>query len=486
MTNEEFRRHGHALVDWMADYLAQIESYPVKSPVTPGEILGKLPDGPPARGEPFERIMDDFRSVILPGMTHWQHPSFFAYFPANSSPPSVLGEMLTATLGAQCMNWATSPAATELEERVMQWLRQMTGLPAGWEGVIQDTASTATLCSLLTAREARSGYAVNARGFDGSERFTVYTSREANSSVEKAVRIAGIGRQNLRAIEVDASFAMDPAALERAVAGDQAHGLTPLAVVATLGTTGSTAADPLARIGEICRRHRLWLHVDAAYAGTALLLPEYRRLLEGIELADTFVFNPHKWMFTNFDCSAYFVKDRDALVRTFEILPEYLKTYERQPVNNYRDWGIQLGRRFRALKLWFVIRTYGVEGLQERLRSHLAMARGLEERMRQEPGFEILAPRLFTVLCFRWHPAGMDDDDRLNGLNMALLERLNAGGALYLSHTKLNGRVALRFVIAQTNVEQQHVDRAWELIRREAAALPARNAVKSNNPGSPA
>ncbi|HEX9016051.1 MAG TPA: pyridoxal-dependent decarboxylase, partial [Chloroflexota bacterium] len=309
MTNEEFRKHAHELVDWMADYLAQIESYPVKSPVGPGEILGKLPDAPPAQGEPFARIMEDFRSVILPGMTHWQHPSFFAYFPANSSPPSVLGEMLTATLGAQCMSWVTSPAAAELEERMMQWLRQMLGLPAGWDGVIQDTASTATLCSLLTAREVRSGFAVNSRGFSGDERYCVYCSSEAHSSIEKGVKIAGIGRDNLRIIPVDDAFAMDPAALERAVVDDRARGLTPLAVVAAFGTTGSTAVDPLAAIGEICARHRLWLHIDAAYAGTALLLPEYRELVKGIEHADTFVFNPHKWMFTNFDCSAYFVKD---------------------------------------------------------------------------------------------------------------------------------------------------------------------------------
>ncbi|HEX9006048.1 MAG TPA: pyridoxal-dependent decarboxylase, partial [Bacteroidota bacterium] len=370
-----------------------------------------------------------------------------------------------------CMSWVTSPAAAELEERMMQWLRQMLGLPAGWDGVIQDTASTATLCSLLTAREVRSGFAVNSRGFTGDQRYSVYCSSEAHSSIEKGVKIAGIGRDNLRIIPVDDAFAMDPAALERAVVADRARGLTPLAVVAAFGTTGSTAVDPLAAIGEICARHHLWLHIDAAYAGTALLLPEYRELVKGIEQADTFVFNPHKWMFTNFDCSAYFVKDRDALVRTFEILPEYLKTHEREAVNNYRDWGIQLGRRFRALKLWFVIRTYGVEGLKERLRSQIGMARCLEERMRQEPGVELLAPRLFTVLCFRWHPAGLDDELRLNELNMALMERLNATGDLYISHTRLNGRVALRFVISQTTVEQRHVDRAWEVIRREAAAL---------------
>ena len=471
MTNQEFRARAHELADWMADYLEGISAYPVKPGVRPGEILARLPLLPPEHGEPFDALMADFNQIILPGITHWQHPMFFGYFPANSSPPSVLAEMLTATLGAQCMSWTTSPAATELEERVMQWLRGMIGLPESWEGVIQDTASTATLCSVLTAREARSGCAVNARGFDGSERFTVYCSTEAHSSIEKAVRIAGIGRQHLRTIEVDEAYAMIPASLERAITGDIAEGHTPLAVIAALGTTGSTAVDPLGDIADICARHGLWLHVDAAYAGSALLLPEYRDLLAGIERADSFVVNPHKWMFTNFDCSAYFVKDREALLRTFEILPEYLKTAERGEANNYRDWGVQLGRRFRALKLWFVIRTYGVEGLRERLRSHCAMARGLMERIRAEGDFELLAPVPFNVLCFRYHPPGLEEPERLNTLNAELMERLNSSGLLFLTHTKLNGRTTLRLVIGQTSVEQTHVDTAWEIIRRTAREL---------------
>ena len=471
MNANEFRAHAHELVDWMADYMEHVESYPVKAQVQPGEILGRLPERPPEAGEPFDRIMEDFRRVIIPGITHWQHPSFFAYFPANTSPPSVLAEMLTSTLGAQCMSWATSPAAAELEERVMQWLGGMIGLPASWHGVIQDTASTATLCSILTAREARSGFAVNARGLDGTERFTVYCSSEAHSSIEKAVRIAGLGRERLRKIPVDDVYAMIPGALEEAVRADLAAGLTPLAVVAALGTTGSTAVDPLEAVGEVARRYGLWLHVDAAFAGAALLLPEERTVLAGIGQADTFVFNPHKWMFTNFDCTAYFVKDPVALVRTFEILPEYLKTHEREPVNNYRDWGIQLGRRFRALKLWFVIRTYGVEGLRRMVGRHLAMARALEQCMRAEPEVELLAPVRFSVLCFRVHPRGLDDETRLNGLNMTLMERLNASGRLFLTHTKLRGRVALRLVIAQTGVEQRHVDAAWAAIREEAGRL---------------
>ncbi|HQL23881.1 MAG TPA: pyridoxal-dependent decarboxylase [candidate division Zixibacteria bacterium] len=368
MDDAEFRRRAHELVDWMADYLANVRAYPVKSPAAPGDIRRQLPDLPPETPEAFDDIMADFRRIIMPGITHWQHPRFMGYFPANSSPASVLAEMLTATLGVQGMLWQTSPAAAELEEQMMLWLGAMIGIPAGWDGVIQDTASTATLTSILTAREQASDYGVNQTGLQDRPRYAVYGSSETHSSIEKAVKIAGLGRENLRKVAVDAGFALRPEVLEEAVCRDEDSGIRPLCAVATLGTTGSTAVDPLRRIGEICRRHRLWLHVDAAYAGTALVLPEMRWMIDGIEEADTFVFNPHKWMFTNFDCSAYFVKDRGALIRTFEILPEYLKTRETAAVNNYRDWGIPLGRRFRALKLWFVIRTYGLSGIREKLR----------------------------------------------------------------------------------------------------------------------
>jgi aromatic-L-amino-acid decarboxylase len=403
-------------------------------------------------------------------MTHWQHPSFFAYFPANTSPPSVLAEMLTASMGAQCMSWATSPAATELEERVMLWLREMIGLPAAFTGVIQDTASTSTLCAILSARERRSNYAVNAAGLAGGPTYAVYCSTETHSSIEKAVKIAGLGRENLRKVEVDEHQALRPEALERAIREDLARGIVPLAAVATLGTTGSTAIDPLATIAAITRPHGIWLHVDAAFAGSALLLPEYRWMIEGIDGADSFVFNPHKWLLTNFDCSAYFVRDEAALVRTFEILPEYLKTTEAARVNNYRDWGIQLGRRFRALKLWFVIRSYGVSGLQAKLRAHLQMARALENRIRGTRGFQITAPVSMNLVCFRYAPPGATEES-LNTLNLELMERLNRTGRLYLTHTKLGGAVVLRLVIGQTNVEQRHVDAAWELITSTARLL---------------
>jgi aromatic-L-amino-acid decarboxylase len=472
MKSSDFRAHAHELVDWMADYLESVDSYPVRSPAAPRSVIRQIPAAPPEEGEPFEAVFRDFKAVVLPGMTHWQSPAFFGYFPANSSPPSILAEMVTATLGAQCMSWSTSPAATELEERMMEWLRAMTGLPPAFTGVIQDTASTSTLCALLTAREVASKYAVNQMGFAPSMRFTCYASSEAHSSVEKGVKIAGLGRESLRTIPVDKTFAMIPEELDRKIREDLGCGYTPLCAVAALGTTGSTAIDPLRAIGEICKRHGLWLHVDAAYAGSALILPEKRWMIDGIDLADSFVFNPHKWLLTNFDCSAYFVRDVEALVRTFEILPEYLKTTESERVNNYRDWGIQLGRRFRALKLWFVIRCYGTRGLQEKLRHHLALAAAQAERIRAHPDFELLAPVPLNALCFRYHPAGLNDEEELNRLNADLLERVNRTGKVFLTHTKLRGAYTIRMVIGQTEVQESHVAAAWDLLQNTARMLP--------------
>jgi aromatic-L-amino-acid decarboxylase len=471
MDIEEFRKQAHRLVDWMVDYLKDIRSHPVKSQVKPKEIIEKLPEQPPEDSESFEQIMSDFDKVIIPGITHWQHPSFFAYFPANSSPPSVLAEMLTATIAAQCMNWETSPAAAELEERMMGWLRQMLVLPPEFTGVIQDTASSATLCSILTARERNSEFKVNRKGLFDSPQLAVYCSKETHSSIEKDVKIAGLGSDCLRKIDVDKNFAMIPEALQEQIRSDIRNNIKPLCVIATLGTTGSTAIDPVKRIGQICKEHDIWLHVDAAYAGTALLLPEMRWMSEGVELADTFVFNPHKWMFTNFDCSAYFVKDPSLLVRTFEILPEYLKTAETAQVNNYRDWGIPLGRRFRALKLWFVIRTYGVSGLQGMIRNHLKWAQDLVQEIESHPDFEILAPVPLNLICFRYHPQGVDDPAKLDNLNERLLEELNQSGKMYLTHTKLNGKYTLRFVASQTQVKKDDITHAWELIKSTAERL---------------
>jgi aromatic-L-amino-acid decarboxylase len=470
MDTEEFRRHAHAFVDWMADYLRDVERYPVRAQVKPGEIAAGLPLAPPTDGEPIEAIFEDFRTRILPGITHWQHPSFFAYFPANSSPPSLLAEMLTATLGAQCMLWQTSPAATEMETRVLDWLRQMIGLPEGFAGVIQDSASSAILCALLTAREKATGWRANEEGLGAVERLTVYCSGETHSATEKDAKVAGIGRKNIRKIAVDDRFALRPEALEAAIRADLAEGARPACVVASLGTTGVGAMDPLRPIGEICRRYGVWLHVDAAWAGSALVLPEHRGMLDGIEHVDSFVFNPHKWMFTNFDCSAHYVRDPDALVRTLEILPEFLKTRERSQVIDYRDWSVPLGRRFRALKLWFVLRAYGVRGIQAAIAAHIEHARALEGWIQAAPDFELLAPRSLALLNFRYRPAGLTAE-ALDTLNARLLEALNDSGELYLTQNRVRGAFSIRFSIGQTATELRHVEAAWRKIQDTGRAL---------------
>jgi aromatic-L-amino-acid decarboxylase len=470
MTPDEFRKHAHELVEWMADYMENVENLPVKSLVKPGEIFAKIPDKPPLKPESFESLMKDFNEIIMPGITHWQNPNFFAYFPANTSPASILAEMLTATLGAQCMIWETSPAAAELEEKMMNWLRDLIGLPAGFEGVIQDSASTATLAAILTAREKATGFLSNTEGIEKAGNLKVYCSDQTHSSVEKAVKIGGIGKKNLIKIPLLDDFSMDPGELKKAIISDRNLGKTPCCVIATLGTTGTTAIDNLRAIGEVCHENGVWLHVDAAMAGTALILPEFQWMLEGKEYINSFVFNPHKWMFTNFDCTAYFVKDAGALIKTFEVLPEYLKTRTRGKVNDYRDWGVPLGRRFRALKLWSVIRTYGVEGLRDKVRSHIALAARLSEMISKEKDFEILAPVTISVVCFRYFPAGYSNE-QINALNEKLNHQLNDTGKLYLSHTVLNGKYTLRMVTAQTNVTFDHVERAWTIIRDTARAI---------------
>lgn len=470
MTPDEFRKHAHELVEWMAAYMENVEQYPVKSRVGPGQILSQLPEHPPLQSEPFEKIMSDLEEIIMPGITHWQSPGFFAYFPANTSPPSILAEMITATLGAQCMNWETSPAAAELEEKMMIWLREMTGLPDCFEGVIQDSASTATLAAIITAREKITDNRFNNRGGSSEGILRVYASEQAHSSVEKAVKISGIGRDNLVKIAVRDDFSMDPLKLEESIATDRKKGYIPFCTIATIGTTGTTSVDPLEPIGEICRKYDLWLHVDAAMAGTALILPEFQWMLKGKEYIDSFLFNPHKWMFTNFDCTAFFTRDAGSLIKSFEILPEYLKTRTRGQVNDYRDWGIPLGRRFRALKLWSVIRSYGVEGLQQKIREHISYASQLKEMILKEADFEMLAPLIINVVCFRFKPSGYDDK-ALNLLNEKLNHCLNDSGKMYLSHTVLNGLYTLRMVTGQTNVTLDHVTRAWELIRETARNL---------------
>ncbi len=475
MDIETFRQEAHELVDWMAEYLASVERYPVRAQVAPGEIAAKLPASPPAEPEPMERIFADFQADILPGVTHWQHPSFFAYFPANASPPSVLAEMLTATLGVNCMLWQTSPAGTELETRMMDWLRQMIGLPEGFHGVIQDTASGATLCALLTARERATGWRANADGLaalggDGT-RLAAYVSEEAHSSIEKDAMIAGFGQACLRKIPAGDDFAMRVDALDQAITADLEAGITPACVVATLGGTGVGGMDPLAPIAELCRRHDIFLHVDAAWAGSALILPEHRGMIEGVGQADSFVFNPHKWLFTNFDCSAHYVRDAEALTRTLSVTPLYLQSRETGQVIDYRDWGVPLGRRFRALKLWFVIRSYGVERLKQMVANHIAWAAELEEQIAAATEFELMAPRSLSLINFRHHPPGMDDEAELDAHNQRLLERLNDGGRLYLTQNRVKGRYAIRFSIGQTSATREHIQRAWGVIREEAEVL---------------
>ncbi len=468
INSEEFRQHAHQLVDWMADYFNNIRDYPVKSQVAPGAIMKQLPESPPLQGEPIQDIFEDFKKIILPGITHWQHPNFHAYFTGNSSYPSVLAEMLTATLAAQCMLWETSPAAAELEQKMLDWLKQLLLLPEDWSGVIQDTASTATLVAIISAREWKSDWKINERGFTNQERFTIYCSAQAHSSVSKAVRIAGIGLGSLRKIEVDDQFALIPDKLIAQLQQDLKAGFTPLLTVATIGTTGTTAVDPLAEISEICREYGLWLHVDAAWAGTALILPEYRWMSSGLEHADSFVFNPHKWMFTNFDCSAYYVKNPEILKKSFTLIPEYLKTGTKG-VNNYSDWGIQLGRRFRALKLWFVIRNFGGDGLRKKVAEHVSWAKQLAEKVERHSDFQLMAAAPLGAVCFRYHPQSYQSD--INQLNRELLNKVNQGGKAYITHTVLNGTYVLRLVVGQTYQLKEDIDNAWALIQETAAEL---------------
>lgn len=471
MSPEQFRRNGHAVVDWIADYYGRIESYPVLSRAEPGQIRASLPSLPPTNGESFDTILNDIEKLIVPGITHWQSPNFFAFFPCNASGPAILGDLLSSGLGVQGMLWATSPACTELETHVLDWLVGMLVLPEKFlsrnagGGVIQDTASSSSLCALLAARERAMNFAGNRRGCDG--RLVAYTSTQAHSSIEKDVQVAGIGRDNLRLIDVDDKFAMRADTLARQMEEDRQAGLKPCFVAATVGTTSSNAIDPVPEIGRICRNNNVWLHVDAAMSGTAALCPEYRYIHDGLEFADSYCFNPHKWMFTNFDCDCFWVADRAGLIRTLSVQPEYLKNKatESGAVFDYRDWQIPLGRRFRSLKLWFVIRHYGVEGLQHHIRRHVQLAQQFAQWVREDARFQLVAPVPLNLVCFR-HGGG-------DAANQGLMERLNRSGDLYLTHTKLNDQLTLRFCVGQSNTEARHVQRAWQRIQQEAGALEA-------------
>ncbi len=472
MNADEFRKFGRQAIDWIADYLTAMEGRKVNPSVEPGSIRAQLPVSPPQEGEPMEAILADFERIIVPGLVHWNHPSFFAYFPANNSWPSILGELLSAGVGVNGMNWATSPAATELEERVLDWVRQACGLPEHFVGVIQDTASTSTLVALLCARERATAFESNRRGLAATgKRLIIYASREAHSSVEKAVKIAGLGRENFRPVAVDEQLAMRPEALEEMIEADKAAGHTPCAVVATVGTTSSTALDPLRPIGQIARKHGLWFHVDAALGGSAAIVPEKRYILDGLELADSYVFNAHKWLFTNFDCSLYYVADPKDLVPVFEIMPEYLKSAQDRVVTNFRDWGIPLGRRLRALKLWFVIREYGLDGLRAKVRDHLAWTEELAGLVESAEDFDLLAPVPLQTVCLRYHPGHVDDVERLNEINTELIDAINADGRIYLTQTKLGDKVTIRVSIGQTNTTRDDVLRCWEIITATARGM---------------
>ena len=454
MTPEEFRRYGYQAIDWVADYLAHADRYPVLPPVKPGELTDALPVCGPEKGEPMEAILADFERLIVPAMTHWNHPGFMAYF-ANSAPPAgILGELLTAALNGNGMLWKTSPAVTELEQVTLRWLRQWSGLPEHWFGLIYDTASTSSMHAMAAAREAADPQS-RTRGLQPG--LVVYTSEQSHSSIEKGAIAVGIGQDHVRKVQVDAEFRMCPDTLEELIERDLAVGLKPCCVTATVGTTSTTSVDPVPAIADICELHGLWLHVDAAYAGSAAIVPEFRWAFEGCDRADSFVTNPHKWLLTPMDCSVFYTRRPEILRRAFSLIPEYLQTVADPRAVNLMDYGVPLGRRFRALKLWFVLRSFGREGLANMIREHVRLAGGLARQIEADPRFELAAPSPFSVVCFRYK--GTDDENR------ALLDRVNSAGDAFISGTVLNGKFTLRLAIGNQATTAAHVERAWELIR---------------------
>lgn len=468
MDPEEFRRHAHRLTDWIADYLAHSSKYPVLAQVTPGTIASALPAEAPAGGESFERIFADFEKILLPGITHWNHPGFFAYFAITGSAPGVLAEFLAAALNVQAMLWRTSPAATELEEVTLTWLRKLLGLPSTFDGVIYDTASISTLHALAAARE-RAVPSVRWLGLAGRStlpRLRVYCSDQTHSSIDKAVILLGLGQQSLRKIPSDSEFRMRADALASAVADDRSAGFLPLAVVATVGTTSTTSVDPVPQIADICRRESIWLHVDAAYAGVAAMVPGYESILEGASESDSLVVNPHKWMFTPFDLSVLYCRNMNLIRAAFALTPEYLKTIEAAPVRNLMDTGIQLGRRFRALKLWMVMRHFGSDGIRARLAEHMRLARLFASWVDASPEFERVAPVPFSVVCFR-----AITDDNADAFNERILDAVNSTGEIFISHTRLNGRYTLRLAIGNLHTTETHVRRAWEILQEQTSKV---------------
>jgi aromatic-L-amino-acid decarboxylase len=473
MPAQEFREAGHRLVEWIADYLEHAERYPVLARVAPGEIAASLPAGPPEDGESMARILEDFERSLVPGLTHWNHPGFFAYFAISASGPGVLAEFLSAALNQQAMLWRTSPTATELEAVSLDWLRQMIGLKPEFKGVIYDTASMSSLHALAAAREA-SVPAVRNLGLAGRPAlpaYRVYCSEHAHSSIDKAVILLGFGHSTLAKVPVDADFRMRADALGAMIAEDRAAGRQPIAVVATIGTTSTTSVDPLPAIADVCQREGLWLHVDAAYAGVCAMLPDWKWILEGAERADSLVVNPHKWLFTPFDLSAFFTRRLDTLKAAFSLVPEYLRTSDPASAGNLMDTGIQLGRRFRALKLWMILRYFGADGIRARLNEHIRLARLFADWVDASPGFERVAPVPFSVVCFRALPRTMDDPAAVDAFNSRLLDTVNRTGEVFLSHTTLDGRFVIRLAVGNIRTTERHVARAWELLQGHAREL---------------
>jgi aromatic-L-amino-acid decarboxylase len=472
MDPEEFRRFGHEIVDWIADYRARVESRPVMAPVEPGAVRARLPVSPPDQPESFAAILRDVEAIVVPALSHWQHPRFFAYFPSNATLASVLGDYLSTGLGVLGLSWQSAPALTEVEETATDWLRQMIGLSPAWAGVIQDTASTSTLVALISARERLSDYALARGGLQSGEPpLVVYVSSQSHSSVDKAALLAGFGRAHVRLVETDAHYAMRPDALAAAIRADLAAGRRPCAVVATTGTTTSTAIDPLNAIAPIAREHGLWMHVDAAMAGSAMILPECRGLWDGIERADSVVVNAHKWLGAVFDCSIYYVRDAEHLVRVMSTNPSYLQSAADGRVRNLRDWGIPLGRRFRALKLWSLIREQGVSGLQQRLRRDLANAQWLAAAVAAAPQWRVLAPVPLQTVCVRHEPDGVEGE-ALDRHTQAWADRLNRSGAAYVTPAVLDGRWMVRISIGALETERRHVEELWAAMQREVRHLP--------------
>ena len=469
MTPEEFRKHGHAVVDWIADYRARVQERPVMAQTAPGDIKARMPASPPDQPEPFESLLADLDTVVAPGLSHWQHPSFFGYFPSNGTLASVLGDYVSTGLGVLGLAWQSSPALTEVEEVTTDWLRQMVGLSPAWEGVIQDTASTCTLLALISARERVTNYALARGGLQAEpQALVIYTSAYAHSSVDKAALLAGFGADNIRHVACDAAFAMRPDALAEAMAADRAAGRVPCAVVVTTGTTTTTALDPVRAVADLLAGTEVWLHVDAAMAGSAMVLPECRWMWDGIEAADSLVLNPHKWLGAAFDCTVYFVRDAQHLVRVMSTNPSYLQSAADGRVKNYRDWGIPLGRRFRSLKLWFLIREQGVSGLQARLRRDLENAHWLATQIAAAPDWRVLAPVPLQTLCVRHEPPGLAGPD-LDRHTQAWCDRINRSGAAYLTPATLEGRWMVRVSVGAEQTERVHVERLWTVMQHEVS-----------------